>query len=407
MDTSVPLVPSVWICVTALLTFWACAVVSALFSQRNKWTELSEEEWRTPKESEKADSEKMFFAQLLQWVSGAVFVGMVMSAWPVSLRFWTFALFFLLCCLPAFLFGRCFSLFFVRSWSAPFRFFHFLLYPLGWLVSRCGFYAQRMEQKEEEEEQHEQENGNGPDEAEAPAMIRGVVGFSKVEVCEIMCPRVDVVALSVSDTLEKVMEVIHERGYSRMPVYESDLDHIVGFLYIKDLIIRVDSKQDFKWQDFLRPAIFVPETKKINVLLREFKKKRLHMAVVVDDYGGTSGIVTLEDILEEVVGEINDESDALDEDRLYQRIDADTYLFDGRMPIHDMCRLLDVDDNYFDIEDGDYESLAGLLLEEVGYFPSKGMTVRFKDFLFTVESIGQHRITRIRMNRIENKEDED
>ncbi len=230
--------------------------------------------------------------------------------------------------------------------------------------------------------------------------------FSKIEVCEIMRPRVDVVALSINDSFEEVMRVIHEREYSRMPVYENDLDHIVGVFFIKDLILRLDCLQkDFKWQELLRPAIFVPETQTIDTLLREFKAKRRHMAVVVDKYGGTSGIVTMEDIIEEVVGEINDESDAWDEDKFYQKVNRDTYLFDGRMPIHDLCKVLEVEDDYFDIEDGDYESLAGLILEQVGYFPPKGMKVSFKDYVFTVESIGNNRITRIRMNRRKNEDD--
>lgn len=237
------------------------------------------------------------------------------------------------------------------------------------------------------------------------SILKGIVSFSKTETCEIMKPRMDIVALPISSSFDAVMDIVKESEYSRMPVYENDLDHIVGILYVKDLLPFLIKKESFDWKKLLRPAIFVPETRKIEILLKEFKKKRLHIAIVVDDYGSTSGIVTLEDIIEEVVGEIHDEFDDNEEaEKLYRKTAGNVYLFDGRMPIHDLCKLIDVDDNYFDIEDGDYESLAGLILEVVGYFPAIGTTIPFKDYVFTVEAIDAHRITQIKMERTDDEQ---
>lgn len=231
----------------------------------------------------------------------------------------------------------------------------------------------------------------------APEVLKFFDRFSEIETCEIMKPRRDIAALSLSSSFETVMETIRESEYSRLPVYDGDLDHIKGILYIKDLLPYWGKEDELDWKKLIRPAIVVPETKKIEQLLKEFKKQRRHLAIVVDEYGGTSGIVTMEDVLEEVVGEINDEFDAIDEERLYQKTGEGAYLFDGRMPVHDLCKLLDVDDDYFDTESGNYESLAGLILEILGSFPAKGAKVEFKDFVFTVEATGDNRITRIKM----------
>lgn len=407
MENSVPLGFLIAVGAGSLSAMAATAFLAAFPQGKSSWPGLSGEPGPGGKTRAGSVSGRLFAAGFLIAAGTGLFSVWVFSCLQAGLRAWALLSLFLLYWF-SYLAGSRFPLFFSRRFSFLIDAFRYLLYPFAWAAGRCGSAAGKKEDPGTGMEEMVESPLEQADtvQAEAPAMIRGVVGFSKVEVCEIMRPRVDVVALSLSDSFEQVMEVIHQREYSRMPVYESDLDHIVGFLYIKDLIMRKENASDFRWQDLLRPALFVPETEKINALLREFQKKRLHIAVVVDDYGGTSGIVTLEDIIEEVVGEINDESDALDEDRFYQKIDAGTYLFDGRMPIHDLCKLLGVEDTYFDVEERDYESLAGLVLEEVGYFPAKGMRVAFKDFVFTVEAIGQHRITRIRMNRIENAENE-
>ncbi|MCM1531255.1 MAG: CBS domain-containing protein [Bacteroides sp.] len=238
----------------------------------------------------------------------------------------------------------------------------------------------------------------------APEALKFFAGFSEIEASQIMTPRVGVVSLPLSATFESVIETVQESEYSRLPVFDGDLDHIKGILYIKDLIPHMRENEDFAWQKLLRPAIFVPETRKIENLLKEFKKKRLHIAIVVDEYGGTSGIVTLEDILEELVGEIHDEFDTTEEEKLYQKTPHGDYVFDGRMPIHDLCKLLEKDDDYFDLDGGDYESLAGFVLEKLGYFPNVGTHFNFKEFTLNIEATGENRITRIRMkiNRNEN-----
>lgn len=242
------------------------------------------------------------------------------------------------------------------------------------------------------------ESDKEPDLTEkTPDVAKYFAGFSEIETCQIMTPRVDVVSLPLSANFETVIETVQESEYSRLPVFEGDLDHIKGILYIKDLIPHMREKENFSWQKLLRPAIFVSETRKIENLLKEFKKRRLHIAIVVDEYGGTSGIVTLEDILEELVGEINDEFDTIEKEKLYQKTGNEEYLFDGRMPIHDLCRLLEKDDDYFDLDGGDYESLAGFVLEKLGYFPNRGTQFNFKEFSFFIDDTGENRITRIRM----------
>lgn len=241
------------------------------------------------------------------------------------------------------------------------------------------------------------------DQAGNESDILNIVGFSETETSQIMKPRVDVVSLPFSADFPTVIETIKESEYSRLPVYDGDLDHIKGILYIKDLLPHMRENDSFVWQKLLRPAIFVPETRKIENLLKEFKKKRLHIAIVVDEYGGTSGIVTLEDILEELVGEINDEFDTTDDEKFYRKLGNGEYLFDGRMPIHDLCKLLEKDDDYFDMEGGDYESLAGFILELSGYFPARGAKVDFKDFSFTIDATGDNRITRIKMTALANE----
>lgn len=236
-------------------------------------------------------------------------------------------------------------------------------------------------------------------------ILKDIGGFSETETNQIMTPRVDVVSLPLSAPFSTVTETVQESEYSRLPVYDGDMDHIQGILYTKDLLPHMRKNDDFAWQKLLRPVIFVPETRKIESLLKEFKKKRLHIAIVVDEYGGTSGIVTLEDILEELVGEINDEFDTTEEEeKLYRKLKNGDYLFDGRMPIHDLCKLLEKDDDYFDLESGEYESLAGFILEKLGYFPARGTHFDFKDFSFTVDAVGDNRITGIRMKELPDEE---
>lgn len=266
--------------------------------------------------------------------------------------------------------------------------------PLSWCEK---FFCRKKDKSGSQESDHETHHSENESE------ILNVVGFSETETSQIMKPRVDVVSLSVSADFSTVLETVQESEYSRLPVYDGDLDHIKGILYTKDLLPHMRKNNDFVWQKLLRPAIFVSETRKIESLLREFKKKRLHIAIVVDEYGGTSGIVTLEDILEELVGEINDEFDTTDEEKLYRKTGKNEYVFDGRMPIHDLCKLIEKDDDYFDMDGGDYESIAGFILEHLGYFPARGTKIDFKDFSFIIDAIGENRITRIKMTPLSNE----
>lgn len=265
-------------------------------------------------------------------------------------------------------------------------------------------WFKRLLRNKNENENSVPEPEKDPGEGNTPDVFQYFEGFSEIEASQIMTPRVDVAGLSVSASFETVIETVQESEYSRLPVFEGDLDHIKGILYIKDLIPHMRQSDDFAWQKLLRPAIFVRETRKIESLLKEFKKKRLHIAIVVDEYGGTSGIVTLEDILEELVGEINDEFDTIEEEKLYQKVSKEEYLFDGRMPVHDLCKLLEKDDDYFDLDGGDYESLAGFVLEKLGYFPNRGTQFNFKEFTFTIDETGENRITQIRMKTNRNED---
>jgi len=210
-----------------------------------------------------------------------------------------------------------------------------------------------------------------------------------------MKPRLDVVALDISTGFNKLKSVVVESGYSRIPVYEHSFDEIRGVLYVKDMLPHIDEPDDFNWQALLREPYFIPESKKINVLLSEFQANRIHLAIVVDEYGGTCGIVSLEDILEEIVGEISDESD--EEVSLYTKIDDNNYLFEGKILLNDFAKVLNVNDSIFDDVRGEAETLAGVILEMVGHLPNKNDTIKHKYFKFTIDSVDNKRIRRIKV----------
>jgi gliding motility-associated protein GldE len=226
-------------------------------------------------------------------------------------------------------------------------------------------------------------------------MLEGIVRFSNLEVSEIMKPRTDVVAVDLETELNRLIELINDSGYSRIPVYEETSDHLKGILYVKDLIPHINQKGQFKWQKLIRDPLFVPETKKINDLLKEFQEKKIHLAIVVDEYGGTEGIVTMEDILEEVVGEITDESDGAEQ--LYRRIDARTTIFDGKTLLNDFYKVTRLDDELFNDVKGDAETVAGLLLELKGGFPRVNDVIHCKGVEFTVMGMDKRRIKEIKV----------
>ncbi|MFA5647674.1 MAG: gliding motility-associated protein GldE [Bacteroidales bacterium] len=227
-------------------------------------------------------------------------------------------------------------------------------------------------------------------------ILRGIVNFGHTEVSEIMRPRLDVVAIEVTKGFNKLKSIVIESGYSRIPVYENSFDEVRGVLYVKDMIPYIDNPDDFNWQKFIREPYFIPESKKINVLLSEFQTNRIHLAIVVDEYGGTCGIVSLEDILEEIVGEISDESD--EEVSLYTKIDEHNYVFEGKILLNDFAKVVNVDDSVFDDVRGEAETLAGVILEMMGALPKKNDTITHKFFKFTIDSVDNKRIRRIKVS---------
>jgi gliding motility-associated protein GldE len=226
-------------------------------------------------------------------------------------------------------------------------------------------------------------------------ILKGIVNFGNTDVREIMTPRIDVNAIDIFTNYKELRERIVQWEYSRLPVYEDNLDDIKGILYIKDLLKYLDESDDFIWQPLIRPAFFVPENKKINDLLEEFQDSKNHIAIVVDEYGGTFGIVTLEDILEEIVGEISDESD---QDKLpYIKQSDGTYLFEGKTMLIDFCKIMNISDDYFDDISGEAETLAGLMLEIKGDFPNSDEDIKCQRFTFRVAAFEGRRIQRIRV----------
>ena len=226
-------------------------------------------------------------------------------------------------------------------------------------------------------------------------ILEGIVNFGNTETGQIMTPRIDIFALSKNETYQEVISNIVKKGYSRNPVYNENVDEIIGVLYAKDLLPHLN-KKDFKWQELIREPYFVPENKKLDDLLKEFQEKKNHLAIVVDEYGGTSGIITLEDVIEEIVGDINDEFD--DDDISYSRLDANNFLFEGKTNLKDFYKILEIDDtNLFDQAKGESETIAGFILEVYGKFPKKNEVIKFKNYSFTIESKDKKRIKQIKV----------
>ncbi len=233
------------------------------------------------------------------------------------------------------------------------------------------------------------------EEDEEHKMLQGIARFGDTEVREVMKSRVDVVSIEESENYHEVLRVIKESGYSRIPVYRDSFDNIQGVIYIKDFLGSLNEGPDFSWTSLIRPAFFVPENKKISDLLLEFKGKKIHLAVVVDEYGGTSGIVTMEDVIEEIVGEIVDEFDTEEEQFFYKKTGKNEYVFEGKVSLNDFCKTIKVDDRIFEEERGEADTLAGFLLEKLGQIPEKGTEVEHENFTFIVQEVSDRRITRI------------
>ena len=238
-------------------------------------------------------------------------------------------------------------------------------------------------------------------------ILKGIVNFGNTNVSAIMCSRIDVTAIDIKSGFDKIVPVIINSGFSRIPVYSGSFDNVKGILYAKDVLPYTNNPGSFKWQALLRPPYFVPETKKINDLLKEFQTKKIHMAVVIDEYGGTSGIVTLEDILEEIVGEITDEGD--DDQILFRKLDERTYIFEAKILLNDFCKVVGIEEDLLEDVRGESETLAGLILELTGEIPQKDQIIKYRNFIFRIESADRRRIKEIRVeinkNEGENKRD--
>lgn len=233
-------------------------------------------------------------------------------------------------------------------------------------------------------------------------ILQGIVNFGNTDVKQIMRSRVDTVAVDEEISFSELMKVILEAGYSRIPVYKETFDEVTGIIFVKDLLPHIDKDESFKWQELVRQPFFVPENKKIDDLLKEFQEMKMHMAVVVDEYGGASGVVTLEDVLEEIVGEITDEFD--DDNISYTKVDQNTYLFEGKTPLVDLYKVLDIDGKAFEAEKGESDSLGGFLIEHAGKILKSNESFEFENIKFVVESSDKKRVKMVKVIRLEEDE---
>ncbi len=289
---------------------------------------------------------------------------------------------------------------FCRNHVGSLMFFRSLFWPLENILIRSGSIAEKVVQKESRQlsvddleqalELTDKEELKGEQ-----SMLQGIIRFGDETAKEIMTSRQDIVDLDIKASFSEVLRCIVENNYSRIPVYQDSEDNIRGILYIKDLLPHLSKSASFRWQSLIRPPYFVPETKKIDDLLRDFQENKVHIAIVVDEFGGTSGIVTMEDILEEIVGEINDEYD--EEEHQYTKLNYNTYVFEGKTLLSDFCKIINVDDDEFADVEGDADSIAGLLLELKGDFPSIHEKIDYKQYTFEVVGIEERRISRVKV----------
>lgn len=275
-----------------------------------------------------------------------------------------------------------------------------LFYPIASILLRTGILAEKVVQKENrvlsvDDLEQALELTDKEDIKEEQRMLEGIVRFGDETAKEIMTSRQDVVDLDFKASFADVLQCIVENNYSRIPVYQDNSDNIRGILYIKDLLPHLSKGNNFRWQSLIRPPYFVPETKKIDDLLREFQENKVHIAIVVDEFGGTSGIVTLEDVLEEIVGEINDEYD--EDEKNYVRINSNTFVFEGKTLLSDFYKIMKLDDDIFEEVEGDADSLAGLLLEIKGDFPKMHEKIDYQNFTFEILEMDERRISKVKV----------
>ena len=289
---------------------------------------------------------------------------------------------------------------FCRKAVKGIMFFRRLFWPIETILLKSGAFAEKVIQKENrqlsvDELEQALELTDKEEIKDEQSMLQGIIRFGDETAKEIMTSRQDIVDLDIRCSYDTVLKCIVENNYSRIPVYQDNQDNIRGVLYIKDLLPHLSKGANFRWQSLIRPPYFVPETKKIDDLLRDFQENKVHIAIVVDEFGGTSGIVTLEDILEEIVGEINDEFD--EDERNYTKLTSNTYLFEGKTLLKDFLKILNLPDDEFDDIEGDADSLAGLLLEIKGDFPAVHEVLIYKDYKFEVLEIEERRISKVKV----------
>ena len=287
---------------------------------------------------------------------------------------------------------------FARYVVYPIKVFRWICYPLSYVLVRTGGRLSRMATRPEDISM--EQLADAVDLAKGASreehqMLSGIINFVNTEVEEIMRPRIDITALDIKASFEQVKKTIIESGYSRIPVYDEDLDNIKGALYVKDLLPYINNGNEWGWQQLLRKIYFIPKHKKIDDLLRDFQENKIHIAIVVDEYGATQGLVSLEDILEEVVGEISDESDV--DESFYERVNANTYIFDGKTHIGDFERVLELDEDCMQDVQGRAETLAGLMLELKRDLLKKGDMVETHNIRFTVHQMDAHRVDKIKV----------
>ncbi len=273
-----------------------------------------------------------------------------------------------------------------------------LFWPLETILLRSGVVAEKVVQKEShvlsvDELEQALELTDKDDIKNEQSMLKGIIRFGDETAKEVMTSRQDIVDLDIHSDFATVLKCVVDNNYSRIPVFQDNEDDIRGILYIKDLLPHLQKNANFRWQSLIRPAYFVPETKKIDDLLREFQDNKVHIAIVVDEFGGTSGIVTLEDILEEIVGEINDEYD--EDEHIYSKLNFNTYVFAGKTLLSDFCKILNINDDEFSEVEGEADTLAGLLLEIKGDFLSVHEVIDYKNYTFEILSVDERRITKI------------
>lgn len=287
-----------------------------------------------------------------------------------------------------------------RFFAYPLFVIQKLFNPLSYLmVKGTGFLDKRVKQNtslsvDELSQALEMTNENSLDQDENN-ILRGIVNFGNIEVTQVMRPRIDVKAIETSASFDEMLAQVKDYGYSRVPIYKETFDQLIGILHIKDLLPHLQRRDDFDWLTLLRKPFFVPENKKIDDLLKDFQAKKIHMAVVVDEYGGTSGIVTFEDIIEEIVGEINDEFD--EEDITYTRLDDHNFVFEGKTLLNDIYRVTGIESDEFDKAKGESETIAGFILEITGSMPVRGQEIDFNGYKFKIESVDNRRIKRIKL----------